>query len=48
MIRANFWKKMTVPPNRKTPLPRVVMAPLKMLMPIAEIESVDLAYLEGS
>ena len=47
MIRANFWKKMMVPPNRKTPEPSVVMAPEKMLTPIAEIDSVLLSYRDG-
>jgi len=39
MIKANFWKKIIWPPNRKTPLPKVVNAPLKMLTPIAPTAS---------
>ena len=46
MTRANFWKKMIVPPKRNTPLPIVVIAPLKMLIPMAETDSVALASLD--
>ena len=45
MISANFWKKIIVPPKRKTPEPRVVMAPLKILTPIADTASVLLSNL---
>lgn len=36
MITANFWKVIIFPPKRDMPQPRVVMVPLRILMPISE------------
>jgi len=35
IIKANFWKKTKLPPNRKAPDPKVVIDPLKILTPIS-------------
>ena len=39
-MKANFWKVPSWAPYRKAELPMVVIAPLKMLMPISPNDSV--------
>lgn len=35
MSTANFWNRIRKPPKRKTPEPKVVIAPAVMLVPIS-------------
>lgn len=35
IMKANFLKKVKLPKRRNTPLPKVVIAPLKILTPIS-------------